>query len=527
MASYPWVDGICLDKILEKNQKSHNIFMQGMGFYYRALTMEAQNKPESKVIRTFQKAMDQIRHSGHQICLARAGISMARFLQRKNREKQAIETAAPLVKSLFAIDKQLIPDDFSFLVKESSDQDFLLREILNLGREIANMRDSHDLLNKIISAVNRITAAERGAIFLAQENSGELILEAAKNLTQDQIMSKGFAASMKIVEKTALSEEGGIFDPQVNPKVRGSKRERIQSLICVPMRMNNRLIGVLYHDNRLFKSVFKKTDLEVLNYFAAQAAIAIDNARVYQTLESLYQKEREEKRYYEEQFKENLAMGEIVGKSPAIQQVFSLIESVAKTDTTVLITGKTGVGKELVARALHQNSLRSDGPFIRVNCAALPESLIASELFGHEKGAFTGATKQRIGRFELADKGTLFLDEIGDISPYIQVRMLRVLQNHEFERVGSQKTIQSNFRLITATNKDLKAELNGEAPTSDKALGSMADVERAHILAVLKQTRGKINGKDGAAKILGLHPSTLRFRIKKLGISIERSPVRR
>ncbi|MBA3009545.1 MAG: GAF domain-containing protein [Desulfobacula sp.] len=457
--TYPKIDGFSLEQECRQTEKSHNIFMQGVAGFYKALSMEARNLPPTDVIDVYKQAMEKIRCSGHQIYLAHVGLSMARLMQQNGLEEEARQTAAPLVKTLNSIDENLIPDDFSFLVKDSSNQDDLLKEILNLGQEIVNMRNTHDLLGKIISTVNRITAAERGAIFLAKETIGGLHLEAAKNLTQEQISSPGFAASMKIVETIALSEKGGIFAPAQDTEGEGSKWERIRSLICVPMRLKNRLIGVLYHDNRLFPSVFKESDLEILNYFAAQAAIAIDNARVYQTLENLYQKEREEKKYYEEQYLENLAVGEIVGKSPAIKQVFSLMESVAGTDTTVLITGETGVGKELVARALHQNSLRKEGPFIRVNCAALPESLIASELFGHEKGAFTGATRQRMGRFELADTGTLFLDEIGDIPPYIQVRLLRVLQNHEFERVGSQTTIQSNFRLITATNRELQQEV--------------------------------------------------------------------
>jgi len=638
---YPKVEGISFARALERTEKSHNVFMQGMGFYYRALSMEARQETDPSatdpsatdpsatdqaatdqaVMAVYETAMDKVRASGHQICLARVGLSMARYQRKQNREADAMKTATPLVKILLSIDEHLVPDDFLFLVKASSDPGVLLKEILNMGQEIANMRNSHELLGKIISSVNRITAAERGAIFLAGKTPGDLQLEAAKNLTQEQIQSKGFAASMKIVENIARSEKGGIFEPVVDTDSDLSEWERIRSLICVPMRINNRLVGVLYHDNRLFQSVFKESDLDILNYFAAQAAIAIDNARVYQTLESLYEKEREEKKYYEEQYLESLSVGEIVGKSPAINQVFSLIESVAKTDTTVLVTGETGVGKELVARALHQNSLRREGPFIRVNCAALPESLIASELFGHEKGAFTGATQQRIGRFELAHGGTLFLDEIGDISAYIQVRMLRVLQNHEFERVGSQKTIRSNFRLITATNRNLQEEvkkgrfredlfyrlnifpiyipalrdrtedipilvrhfLNKSAerlnktihkipkneidtlmayawpgnirelenivergvilskgpllkipttefktniPGPEENLSSLEDMERWHILKILKLTQGKINGKDGAASILKLHPSTLRFKIKKLGLVIERSPSR-
>lgn len=222
------------------------------------------------------------------------------------------------------------------------------------------------------------------------------------------------------------------------------------------MLRRGKTIGVLYHDNRLFQSTFKKQDLKILSYFAAFAGIALDNAQAYEEINSLNQRLSEEKNYLEEQQLEHLHFEDFVAASPKIQTVLTLVERVAKTEATVLILGETGVGKEMVARAVHQQSLRKDKPFIRVNCSAFPESLIASELFGHEKGSFTGAAKRRIGRFELSDTGTLFLDEIGDISMDIQVRLLRVLQTKRFERVGSSESIQSDFRLLTATNRNLE-----------------------------------------------------------------------
>jgi transcriptional regulator with GAF, ATPase, and Fis domain len=205
----------------------------------------------------------------------------------------------------------------------------------------------------------------------------------------------------------------------------------------------------------MFRNPFKEEDLDTLSYFASQAAIAMDNAQAYEQIRILNEELSLENQYYEQQESEVFHFEEIIGKSEEIKTVLSQITQVADTDSNVLILGETGVGKELVARAIHRRSQRKDKAFIRVNCTAFPETLIASELFGHEKGAFTGATERRIGRFEMANKGTIFLDEIGDIPLNVQVRLLRVLQQKEFERIGGKSTIHSDFRLITATNHDL------------------------------------------------------------------------
>jgi transcriptional regulator with GAF, ATPase, and Fis domain len=203
-------------------------------------------------------------------------------------------------------------------------------------------------------------------------------------------------------------------------------------------------------------SAFAEADLGLLAYFGALAGFALDNARAYEEIQRLNQKLNEEKKYYEEQHQQSIHFESIIGESPAIRSVLNQVAQVASTESTVLIVGETGVGKELVARATHNHSARHSKPFIRVHCSSLPESLIPSELFGHEKGAFTGATHRRIGRFELADGGTLFLDEIGDLPLEIQVRLLRVLQSREFERVGGSETLHSDFRLIAATNRNLE-----------------------------------------------------------------------
>ena len=202
-------------------------------------------------------------------------------------------------------------------------------------------------------------------------------------------------------------------------------------------------------------NAFQAEDLTLLNQVAAQLGVALENHRAAMEIEALKERLAEEKKYLDGEVSCKGLFAEIVGESPALRQVLEQVTTVAASEATVLILGETGTGKELIARAIHRLSRRKDGPFIKVNCAAIPTGLLESELFGHEKGAFTGAVSQKVGRMELADGGTLFLDEVGEISLELQPKLLRVLQDQEFERLGGNRTIKVNLRLVAATNRDL------------------------------------------------------------------------
>jgi len=224
---------------------------------------------------------------------------------------------------------------------------------------------------------------------------------------------------------------------------------RARSVLCVPLIVLERKLGVIYLYSDEPGANFNENHLHLATAIAAIAAVAIENARHFETLEN------ENKRLLNEADLEH----NIVGESPLLQRVFQLISKVAPADSTVLISGESGTGKELAARAIHRNSKRAEKPFIAVNCAALAESLLESELFGHEKGAFTGALVQKKGRLEIADSGTIFLDEIGDLSPALQTKLLRVLQEREFERVGGNRTVKIDVRVIAATNRNLETAI--------------------------------------------------------------------
>jgi formate hydrogenlyase transcriptional activator len=231
-------------------------------------------------------------------------------------------------------------------------------------------------------------------------------------------------------------------------------REGLRSGMSLPLISTQGPIATMTLASRR-EDAFTESDVELMIQIGVQVALAVENAMAYQEIGELKNKLAEEKLYLEDEIRTEFNFDEIVGQSAALRNILQQIETVAATDSTVLILGETGTGKELIARAIHNLSSRRDRTFVKLNCSAIPAGLLESELFGHERGAFTGAIAQRIGRFELADRGTLFLDEVGDIPGELQPKLLRVLQEQEFERLGSTRTIQTNARLVAATNRNL------------------------------------------------------------------------
>ena len=238
------------------------------------------------------------------------------------------------------------------------------------------------------------------------------------------------------------------------PGFRQRLRLTANSTCGLPLTTVRRRLGVLVFASEQV-ATYENADVEFLQRVANQVAVAVENALAFDQIESLKEKLEKEKVYLEEEIRTEHDFGDIVGENAALRRVLREVETVAPTDSTVLIRGETGTGKELIARALHHLSNRRERTFIKLNCAAIPTGLLESELFGHEKGAFTGAISQKVGRFELADGGTLFLDEVGDIPLELQPKLLRVLQEQEFERLGGTRTIKVNVRLVAATNRDL------------------------------------------------------------------------
>ena len=462
----PCIPGISFERELDKMIRSRNIFIRGIAYRYKALFLKEQGMPHGKVLRLLNISLTLLEESGHQIEVARSMLELTRLYLSSGEDRKARKTASLASKILSLYDMALVPDDLKPLVKETQGEN-LLAEILKMGQEVVTIRDNKELFQHIIATVNRVAGAERGAIILLDDstNPPQLRLRASKNLTSNQIYDSSFQSSMKLIGEVSVTGKGRVLEMNIPNDV--NSNNTILSCMAVPMIFRGKIVGVLYHDNSLLSNAFKESDLDLLSYFASLAAFALDNVKASEEIQRLNQKLKEEKLFYEVQSLQNVHFDDIIGDSLAIKRILAQVEQVAATDSTVLILGETGVGKELVARAIHRLSHRHDRPFIRVDCNALPESLITSELFGHEKGAFTGATSRRIGRFELADGGTIFLDEIGDLLQDVQMRLLRVLQTKEFERVGGSETHRSDFRLLVATNRDFQKEVTEQRFRAD------------------------------------------------------------
>ncbi|MBN2509793.1 MAG: nif-specific transcriptional activator NifA [Spirochaetales bacterium] len=335
---------------------------------------------------------------------------------------------------------------------------------LQLLFEISRILDQSIDLKEVVSPVLRAVAEHlgmlRGTITLLNRQTGEIGIETAYGLSTSQQERGKYRLGEGITGKVVQTGEPMVIpnistDPLFLNKTgaRGNIRKKDISFICVPIKLGNETIGALSADRLFAEHISLEEDVRLLTIISSMLAQAV---KLRQSIQEERQRLLAENNRLQHELEEKFRPSNIIGNSRTMQEVFDLMAQVSKSDATVLIRGESGTGKELVAHAIHYNSLRSDKSFIKVNCAALPETVIESELFGHEKGAFTGAIATRKGRFELADGGTIFLDEIGDLSPTTQVKLLRVLQEKEFERVGGNETLRSNVRIIAATNRNLE-----------------------------------------------------------------------
>jgi formate hydrogenlyase transcriptional activator len=335
-----------------------------------------------------------------------------------------------------------------------------LRLLLEINNQVVTQLDVNELFRSASASIRKYFANDFTGFWLIDKHSNQL--ECA---VLDFPGGKGFLADIPVREVTDQEVEkmrtrtAEIWSQQDIDKLRPEvlerlKAESIAAMAVAPLGTSNGPLGLMSMGSKRPNN-FGQEDLDILSQISAQISLALDNALAYGRLSASRNRLEDERLYLESEIRAEYNFEDIVGKSAALRKVLDQIEIVARTGSTVLLRGETGTGKELIARAVHSLSSRRDRTFVRLNCAAIPSGLVESELFGHEKGAFTGALMQKRGRFELADHGTLFLDEIGDISLELQPKLLRALQEQEFERLGSNKTIHVDVRLIAATHRDL------------------------------------------------------------------------
>ena len=357
-----------------------------------------------------------------------------------------------------------------YLSRQAQDR---LTTILDLTNQVVSNLDFHDLLRSISASVRQVMQCDAAAIMLPEPSGKNLRVHAL-----DFPDSKGFFAEALTIPIEGTTP-GQIYrsgrpwvlnrlDPASVPPEFYSKAagEGMNSFCDVPLVCRDRILGVLAVASRE-ESAFNEGEIAFLLQVARQVAIAVENALAYGEIADLKDKLAQEKLYLEEEIRGDMDFEGIIGQSSALRHVLNLVDTVAPSDSTVLLLGETGTGKELIARAIHERSRRKDRTFVKLNCAAIPTGLLESELFGHERGAFTGAISQKVGRLELADQGSLFLDEVGDIPLDIQPKLLRALQEREFERLGSTKTKKVDIRLVAATNRDLEKMIEDREFRSD------------------------------------------------------------
>lgn len=327
-----------------------------------------------------------------------------------------------------------------------------LQALSEIAQNINTIQELNPLLEKVLEVAMATLSAERGFILLKTDSTPQgFEIKTSRNFTDSQLGDLASMSTSVVHEVLGTEQPILLYEVQKDPKYRESESiliQQIQSIACVPLSLKNKQIGAIYLDSLTRRSKFTDESLPFLTAFANQAAIAIENAQLYQSL-------REENRQLRKEVQRIHGFNEIIGQSPKMREVFDIMTRIVDSDATVLIEGESGTGKELVARALHYNGSRKDNPFLALFCGSLPDNLLESELFGHKKGAFTGAVTDKRGLFETAHGGTFFLDEIGDISPQIQAKLLRVLQEGEIRRVGENQVRKVDVRIVSATNKVL------------------------------------------------------------------------
>jgi formate hydrogenlyase transcriptional activator len=333
--------------------------------------------------------------------------------------------------------------------------------LLDINNAVVTQLGLANVLHATCQALRKVIRHDAASITLHDAATGELRLHSfdlqyATDLEEGALFPlegspQGVAFTSRrpvLITKLDLNEFGA-------PQIRHAYNDGLRSGCIIPLIAHDRALGTLDIASRS-EGAFTEADVELLTHVADQIAIAVENALAYREISELKDKLAQEKLYLEEELRSEMNFDQLVGDSPALRHVLEMVETVAPSDSTVLLLGETGTGKELIARAIHDHSRRKDRTFVKLNCAAIPTGLLESELFGHEKGAFTGAITQKVGRLELAHQGTLFLDEVGDIPLEIQPKLLRALQEREFERLGSTRTKKVDVRMVAATNRDLE-----------------------------------------------------------------------
>ena len=455
--------GLDFSEVTDQVLSGPNLHLKGV-----ALRLLAREDMESKAPEAGGAVADRLKESerllvlsGDPVELAGTRVVMARLALRRGDRRQAESLALKAWEGLSGLREDLFPDDLRFLVgrppvsmsEEYSAADAVAR-IFEMMNRLLPSPDLDELLGRMVEVLGGFFNAERSGLFWFDGRGREgPRLRAARNLSREEAFSKNFRRSLTLVFQAFRKNEPLV----VRPERRGTDEAAppALSVVCLPFEYDGRLSGVLYHDNSHLDGCFDFLDPSLLKALTGHIGAYVERAREFGRMRH----ELDRLVYERRLLGEPRPGGEIITDSPVMRRLLDQADRAALADSTVLITGETGVGKELIARRIHALSPRRNGPFIVVDLAGTPESLVESELFGHEKGAFTGADRMRPGRMELAHQGTLFIDELGEVPLSMQVKLLRVLQEKSFYRIGGNRMLSSDFRLLAATNRNLETEV--------------------------------------------------------------------
>ena len=609
---------------VQKAIKNKNIFLKGIGYRFRALSWQNNGKNDFRVLDELRQSEKWLERAGASIDLAKTRMAIGNYFLKINRTESGNKYMRKAWESFPKIEQEFLPKELADFIPQDRKVEIMIDQIININDSLKNIKTLSAFLDKVINVTMEFSLATQ-CLFLKQDSKGKLKTLASRNLTRTHMNTESFQAVFGHITKIIEKGEEFIFSKNklISPPVaKIMLDDGIHSMILMPVRLGKVTYGYISLINYLGRQPFPDNVLSYIRLICSQIAIGISNIEMYQEIIDLKNRFMDEATFYKQEMGITNPIEMMIGESAIMRDLKRKILQVSATDSSVLITGETGVGKELVAKEIHNLSNRKQGSFIPVNLAALPRELVISELFGYEKGAFTGANDRQKGRFEIANGGTIFLDEIGDLPPNVQAKILRVLQTGSFERLGNTKSIYSDFRVITATNKDLQWEVekgsfrqdlyyrlavfpihvpplrdreedivllaehflrifakkigktirkvpdsefrrlkayhwpgnvrelehyversvilssngsisfSGLKPTKSRGRTvngsvvdkSLAEIEKDHIKKTLESTFWKVSGPNGAAEILGLKPTTLLFRMKKLGI---KKPYRR
>ena len=443
-----------------------DLYMQGVGYYYRAKRTVKRNGPLAQAREDLRRSMELLDQSGARLDLAFSEVFMARLLMQAGQREQAEKLLRQAWGVMRFVNEKLFPEEFRPLVAKQDHQGYLLDPMIEISETLGTIRSRRELLNKMISLTMRMTGAERGGFFVPKNGHGiEMI--ASRNIEPDRFQMETESGAMASVIRVMKTGKETVQSKVSGSPALGAGNSDTSWRIAYPVTLQGSILGVFLLERNLGGFAVSERILSLLRAISTLVAVALDNVGAYEEIAELKDQLEAEALFYRGEPSNARQIKNIVGASQAIQDVVARINDVAHFDTTVLILGETGVGKELVAKAIHQLSDRTAGPFIPVSIASLSENLIPSELFGHEKGAFTNALRAHRGRFELANNGTLFLDEVNSLSLDIQRKLLRVLEERSCERVGGTTRINLNFRLIAASNQPLDRAVEKGAFRSD------------------------------------------------------------